>query len=118
MRRHSQHSQRPSHTEYPLVLHDLPYPLPSAPASSVYTLTVERPPPIDLDRNRTDLERDARPPPPAYQAEADCRVGETTVERGAEVVEYQRRIDRSALVDRASLQTVIGSPGGFPTAWG
>lgn len=108
------HGHRPSHIDYPLVLHDLPFPLPVAPASSVYTLTVERPPPIDVERTDHERELDA---PPTYSFEADCSAGETSIERGADVMEYQRRIDGSLLADRAS-RNVIATRVGLPTYWG
>ncbi|GAA6005388.1 hypothetical protein JCM11491_003625 [Sporobolomyces phaffii] len=106
--------RRPSHSDYPLVLHDLPYPLPEAPPSAVYTLTVERPPPID--RERTDHEREADGPP-SYSPEADCTIGETSIERGGEVLDYQRRIDGSILGERGS-RRVYGVREAIPTYWG
>ncbi|GAA6062976.1 hypothetical protein JCM10212_005799 [Sporobolomyces blumeae] len=76
---------RPAHDSFPLVLLDLPFPLPVAHPSNVYTLTVPLPPAIDAERRTIDEERDA---PPSYTVEADVGSGETSVERGADVVEY------------------------------
>ncbi|GAA5935771.1 uncharacterized protein JCM15063_001800 [Sporobolomyces koalae] len=105
---------RISHEDYPLVLHDLPFPLPEAPASSVYTLTVERPPPVDLEAGGHG--RPADDAPPTYSPSADASLGELSMERGAAVLEYGRR--RDSLTRAGPSATVYGERETIPTYWG
>jgi hypothetical protein len=95
------HVVRPSHTEFPPSLLDLPYPLPVALEANIYFLTVPRPPTL----TRRDEEREAqlRDAPPAYCEEVDLLSGETVLEVGAndadiDVRAYERLTHAAPLV--------------------
>ncbi|GAA6042734.1 hypothetical protein JCM8097_005555 [Rhodosporidiobolus ruineniae] len=96
---------RPTHTDTPPTLLDLPFPLPEPPSSNRLALTVPRPPALEPLGHREDEERNR---PPMYTQEADWENGESTleggyfleslrvalpeevVEEGLDVVEYER----------------------------
>lgn len=95
---------RPTHTETPPTLLDLPFPLPEAPPSHRIALTIPRPPPLEPAGHRDEEERNR---PPLYTQEADFALGESSLEggyfydqfeappaeavvEGLDVVEYER----------------------------
>ncbi|GAA5875897.1 hypothetical protein JCM8547_001696 [Rhodosporidiobolus lusitaniae] len=99
---------RPTHSDTPPSLLDLPFPLPEAPASHRLNLTVPRPPPLEPQGHREDEERNR---PPTYSRIADWENGESSleggfyydeevppvamegiVEEGLDVVQYERRV--------------------------
>ncbi|GAA5868040.1 hypothetical protein JCM3774_001578 [Rhodotorula dairenensis] len=100
---------RPSHTDFPPSLLDLPYPLPVALEANIYFLTVPRPPTL----TRRDEEREAqlRDAPPAYCEEVDFFSGETVLEVGqndadVDVRAYERLTHAAPTVTTVTTITV------------
>lgn len=85
---------RPTHTEVPPSLYDLPFPLPLAPPSSRLAPLIPRPPPL-LDSDAPDGPDSSGPP--TYTREADPERGESTLEGGflegeLEVMQYEAAV--------------------------
>ncbi|GAA6057942.1 hypothetical protein JCM3770_004446 [Rhodotorula araucariae] len=82
---------RPTHTDVPPTLLDLPFPLPLAPPSNRLAPFIPRPPPLERE---TPEQAEERNRPPTYTREADASNGESTLEGGfwdgeLEVREYE-----------------------------
>ncbi|GAA6035536.1 hypothetical protein JCM8097_000303 [Rhodosporidiobolus ruineniae] len=97
---------RPAHSRFPPSLLELPYPLPRALESNLYTLVVPRPPAVGSRRyhhrpQERDEEREAqaRDAPPVYSEQADEAAGEVSVERSVMEAEGGEEAYVRALAD-------------------
>ncbi|GAA6008544.1 uncharacterized protein JCM10292_007243 [Rhodotorula paludigena] len=97
---------RPTHTDVPPTLLDLPFPIPLAPPSNRMAPFIPRPPPLERE---TQAEAEERNRPPTYTREADATNGESTLEGGflsgeVDVQEYEAALMEDDDILRA-LQT-------------